>query len=151
MPLDHVSQKMNQNVLPLPSPHLAPIPSILPFPTISPPYPLPSTLWEFTTVCTWNFGVESLWAYHHILCLIQRKTVTGRAQGYTLQDASFIMRQSWCSFLNAWDNTQVVRARNDKHLFVWNTRWRHGRFRGETKYSLKHILFIAMFYLTSLW
>ena len=42
-------------------------------------------------------------------------------------------------------------ARDDKHLFVWNTRWRHGRSRGETKYSLKHILFIAMFYLTSLW
>ena len=57
--------------------------------------------------------------------------VTERAQGYTLQDASF-MRQSRCSFLNAWENTQVERAMTS--AFVWNTHWRHGRSRGETKY-----------------
>ena len=39
--------------------------------------------------------------------------VTERAQGYTLQDASF-MRQSRCSFLNAWENTQVARAMTSK-------------------------------------
>ena len=48
------------------------------------------------------------------------RDVTERAQVYTLQDTSFI-RQSRCSFLNAWENTQV--ARYDKR-----------RSRGETKY-----------------
>ena len=33
--------------------------------------------------------------------------VTERAQGYTLQDASF-MRQSQCFFMNMWENTQVA-------------------------------------------
>ena len=37
------------------------------------------------------------------------REVTERAQGYTMQDASF-MRQSRCSFLNAFENTQVARA-----------------------------------------
>ena len=60
------------------------------------------------------------------------RDVTERAQGYTLQDASF-MRQSRCSFLNAWENTQVACAMTS--VFVWNTRWRHGHSRGETKYS----------------
>ena len=57
--------------------------------------------------------------------------VTERAQGCTPQGASF-MRQSRCSFLNAWENTQVVRAM--KSVFLQNTRWRHGLSRGETKY-----------------
>ena len=47
------------------------------------------------------------------------------------QDASF-MRQSRCSFLNAWDNTQVARTMTS--VFIRNTRWRHGRSRGEKKY-----------------
>ena len=34
--------------------------------------------------------------------------------------ASF-MHQSRCSFLNAWENTQVARAMTS--VFVWNTRW----------------------------
>ena len=42
------------------------------------------------------------------------------------------MRQSRCSFLNAWDNTQVARAMTS--VFTRNTRWRHGCSRGETKY-----------------
>ena len=46
------------------------------------------------------------------------------------------MRQYQFSFLNAWDNTQVARAISS--VFVWNTRWRHGRSRGETKY--RHIM-----------
>ena len=62
-----------------------------------------------------------------ILCLI-----ADHVQEYTLQDASF-MRQSRCSFLNAWENTQVARAMTS--VFLWNTRWRHGRSRGETKYT----------------
>ena len=61
------------------------------------------------------------------------RDVTERAQGYMLQDASF-MRQSRCSFLNVSENTQVARAMTS--VFVWNTRWRHGRSRGETKYSM---------------
>ena len=60
---------------------------------------------------------------HAILCLIPRTTVTSLSVP-TLQDASF-MRQSRCSFLNAWENTQVARAMTS--VFVWNTRWRHGR------------------------
>ena len=44
------------------------------------------------------------------------------------------MRQSRCSFLNAWENTQVARAMTS--VFLRNTRWRHGRFHGETKYSM---------------
>ena len=58
--------------------------------------------------------------------------VTERDQGHTLQDASF-MRQSQCSFLNMWRNTQVVHAVTS--VFLLNTRWRHGRSLGETKYS----------------
>ena len=58
--------------------------------------------------------------------------ITERAQGYTLQDTSF-MRQSRRSFLNAWENTQVVRAATN--VFFRNTRWRHSRSQGETKYS----------------
>ena len=57
--------------------------------------------------------------------------VTERAQGYMLQDASY-MRQSRCSFLNAWENTQVACTMTS--VFLRNTRWRHGRSRGETKY-----------------
>ena len=60
------------------------------------------------------------------------RDVTESAQGYTLQDASF-MRQSRCSFLNVWENKQV--ARTVTSVFLRNTRWRHGRSRGETKYS----------------
>ena len=37
------------------------------------------------------------------------RDVTESAQGYTLQDASFV-RQSQCSFLNVWENTQVALA-----------------------------------------
>ena len=44
------------------------------------------------------------------------------------------MRHSRCSFLNAWENVQVARAITS--IFLWNTRWRHGRSRGETKYSV---------------
>ena len=44
------------------------------------------------------------------------------------------MRQFWCSFLNAWENTQVARAMTS--VFLQNTRWRHGRTRDETKYSV---------------
>ena len=61
------------------------------------------------------------------------RDVTDRVQEYTLQDASFV-RQSRCSFLNAWENTQVARAMSS--VFLRNTRWRHGRSRGETKYRL---------------
>ena len=59
--------------------------------------------------------------------------VTESAQGYKLQDVFFV-RQSRCSFLNAWENTQVACAMTS--VFVWNTRWRHGRSRSETKYSV---------------
>ena len=61
------------------------------------------------------------------------RDVTERAQGYTRQDASF-MCQSRCAFLIVWENTQVVRAMTS--VFLRNTRWHHGRSRGETKYSL---------------
>ena len=37
------------------------------------------------------------------------RDATERARGYTLQDTSF-MRQSRCSFLNAWENTHFARA-----------------------------------------
>ena len=52
-----------------------------------------------------------------ILCLIfeNDSDVTERAQGYTLQDASF-MRQSQCSFLNSWENTQL-RAQRQSSSF----------------------------------
>ena len=62
--------------------------------------------------------------------------VTERAQGYMLQGTSF-MRQSRCFFLNAWGNTQVAHAVTS--VFPRNTRWRHGRSRDETKYSLLHL------------
>ena len=77
--------------------------------------------------------LNGLSSFSTILCLISRtpRDVTERAQGYTLQDASF-MRQSRCSFLNVWENTQVARAMTN--VFVWNTHWHHGRSRGETKY-----------------
>ena len=39
---------------------------------------------------------------------------------------------SWCSFLNARENTQVARAMTS--VFLRNARWRQGRSRGETKY-----------------
>ena len=60
------------------------------------------------------------------------RDITDRVQEYTLQDASF-MRQSRCSFLNAWENTQVARAMTS--VFLRNTRWRQGLSRGETRYS----------------
>ena len=63
------------------------------------------------------------------------RDVTERAHGYTLQDTSF-MRQSRCSFLNSWENTQVVQAMTS--VFTRSTLWRHGRSRGETKYWLWH-------------
>ena len=44
---------------------------------------------------------------------------TERIQEYTLQDASF-MRQSRCSFLNTWENTQVAHAMTS--VFLRNTR-----------------------------
>ena len=59
------------------------------------------------------------------------RDVTDRVQEYTLQDAS-CLRQSRCSFLNAWENTKVARTMTS--VFLRNTRWRHGRSRGETKY-----------------
>ena len=54
-----------------------------------------------------------------------------------LQDASF-MHQSRCSFLNVWENTQVACVVTS--VFLRNTRWRHGRSWGETKYSCNLIL-----------
>ena len=60
------------------------------------------------------------------------RDVTERAQGNTLQDASF-MRQSLSSFLNVWDNTQVARAMTS--VFIRTMRRRHSRSWGETKYS----------------
>ena len=53
-------------------------------------------------------------------------------EGYTLQDASFI-HQSQCPLLKAWENTHIARATTSD--FVRNTRWRHGRSWGETKYN----------------
>ena len=38
------------------------------------------------------------------------------------------------SFLNAWENTDVTRAITS--VLFCTTRWRHGRSRGETKYSI---------------
>ena len=43
------------------------------------------------------------------------------------------LRQSRCSFLNVWDNTQVARPMTS--VFTRNTRWRHSHSRGETKCS----------------
>ena len=51
------------------------------------------------------------------------------------------MRQSRCSFLNAWENTYVARAITIS-AFLRNTRWRHGRSRGETKYSALLFIYI---------
>ena len=69
-----------------------------------------------------------------ILCLIPRTTMTSlSAPKDTRCKTHPLLSQSCCSFLNAWDNTQVSRAM--KSVLVWNTRWRHGRSRGETKYS----------------
>ena len=65
------------------------------------------------------------------------RDITEHAHGYTLQDTSF-MRQSRCSFLNAWENAQVARTMTS--VFIWNTRWRHGRSRVETKYTHTDIL-----------
>ena len=44
-----------------------------------------------------------------------------------------IMRPSRDSFLNACENTHVTRTIIG--IFLWNTRWRHGRSQGETKYD----------------
>ena len=79
------------------------------------------------------------------------RDVTEHAQGYT-------MRQSRCSFLNAWEDTQVARAMTS--VFLWNARWRHGRSRGETKYRgntlvwcsiLVFTLFTHSGWITSIW
>ena len=59
------------------------------------------------------------------------RDVTDRAKGYTLQDASFV-RQSRDSLLNSLENTCYTRVIIS--IYLWNTRWRHGRSRGETKY-----------------
>ena len=58
--------------------------------------------------------------------------VIERTKGYTLQDTLF-MRQSQDSILNAWENTHMLHGIIS--IFLWNTRWRHGRSQGETKYS----------------
>ena len=42
------------------------------------------------------------------------------------------MRQTRCSLLNAWENTQVTREMTS--VFLRNTLSHHGRSRGETKY-----------------
>ena len=65
------------------------------------------------------------------------RDVTQRVEGYTLQNASFV-RQSRDSFLNAWENKEVTRAITS--VLFCTTRWRHGRSRGETKYSAHHFL-----------
>ena len=49
-----------------------------------------------------------------------------------LHNASFVC-QSRDSFLNAWENTEVTRAITS--MLFCTMRWRHGRSRGETKYS----------------
>ena len=53
------------------------------------------------------------------------RDVTERAQGYTLQDASFSVNPSvpfWACEKTL--NTQVVRAMTS--VFLWNMRWRQG-------------------------
>ena len=52
-----------------------------------------------------------------ILCLIPRTTVMSlSAPKDTRCETHPFMRQSRCSFLNAWENTQVAPGRDDKRL-----------------------------------
>ena len=63
------------------------------------------------------------------------RDVTERAQSYRLPYASFIYASiSVFLFERMW-KTQVAHAITS--VFLLNMRWRHGRSRGETKYSLR--------------
>ena len=69
---------------------------------------------------------------HAIHCLIPRTTVTSlSAPNDTRCKTHPLCVNLGVPFLNAWDNTQVARAMTS--VFTRNTRWRHGRSRGETE------------------
>ena len=79
-----------------------------------------------------NVTTSTLWT---ILCLILRTTVTSLSASKNTRCKTHPLCVNPGVPFWTWENTQVAHAMTS--VFLRNTRWCHGRSRGETKYSWK--------------